>query len=155
MRLFILGGTLALASACAHGKIGDTSIDNTSENREILALIDTYQQAVERLDADAVLELVHPSFYEDNANTDSGDDYDYAGLQANLRKSFATTDAMQLILRVDSVEVKDDEAFAELQYEYRAHNTYPAGAKWETGTDRTRLHLVRSRKGPWRIIAGL
>lgn len=147
---------LALSlSACAHSKIGNTNIDDTEENREVLALIEDYKRAVESLDAEAVLALVSPEYYEDNGNTDSSDDYDYEGLKEALRQSFERTKAMQLILRVDAIEVMDDTGFAELYYEYRAHNDYPSGMKWDTGTDRTRLRVVRNPEGKWRIVAGL
>ena len=149
-------GLALVLSACAHSKIRDTEIDDTDENREVLALVEEYRRAVESLDADAVLALVSPDFfYEDNGNTDSSDDYDYSGLKDSLRQSFERTRAIQLRLRVDAVEVKKDSAFAELYYEYRAHNQYPSGPKWDTGTDRTRLRLVRNPEGQWRIAAGL
>ncbi|MEL6187577.1 MAG: nuclear transport factor 2 family protein [Myxococcota bacterium] len=156
MKPVVCGLLLALATGCAHSKIRNTDIDDTSENREVLKFVEEYKSAVESLDADAVLALVDPSFYEDNGNTDSSDDYDYEGLKTHLRESFERTKAMQLILRVDAVEVERDEAFAELYYEFRAHNEYPSGEKWNTGTDRTRLRLIRSGKDqPWRIAAGL
>lgn len=151
-----MGLTLALAlGACAHSKIPNTSIDDTDENREVLALVEEYQRAIESLDVDAVLALVSPQFYEDNGNTDSSDDYDYEGLKTILRDSFGRTKSMQLVLRVDAVEVEKDSAFAELFYEYRAHNNYPSGTKWDTGTDRTRLLLVRDAQMQWRIVAGI
>jgi ketosteroid isomerase-like protein len=152
----IAGWWLALGlGACAHAKIPETNIDDTPENRAVLALVEDYQEAVEALDADAVLALVSPDFYEDNGNTDSSDDYGYEGLREALRESFDRTEAMQLILRVNAIEVEDDEAFAELQYEFRAHNDYPSGMKWDTGTDRTRLRLRRSPDGEWRIVSGI
>lgn len=152
----ILVATLALTlGACAHSKIPDTNIDDTEENREVLDLVERYHRAVEALDPDAVLSLVSRDFYEDNGNTDSSDDYDYYGLEEGLRDSFERTKRMQLVLRVDAVEVEEDDAFAELYYEFRAQNEYPSGLKWETGTDRTRLILVRAPGGDWKIRGGL
>lgn len=141
--------------ACAHAKIRNTDIDDTQDNRDVLALVEEYKKAVESLDPDAVLALVSPDFYEDNGNTDSADDYDLKGLKSNLREMFGRTKTMQLVLRVDAVEVAKDSAFAELYYELRAHNEYPSGTKWDTASDRTRLQLVRAPGGPWRIVAGI
>lgn len=156
MKRLICGLLLAVAAGCAHSKIRDTEIDDTPENRDVLEFVEEYKRAVESLDAEAVIALVDPSFYEDNGNTDSSDDYDYEGLKTNLRESFERTKAMQLLLRIDAIEVERDQAFAELYYEFRAHNEYPSGTKWDTGTDRTRLRLIRSSKdAPWRIAAGL
>lgn len=141
--------------ACAHAKIPETEIDDTPDNRAVLQLVEDYQNAMEALDADAVLALVSPSFYEDNGNTDSADDYDYDGLKTVLAESFERTRAMQLILRVDDIEVEEESAFAELRYEYRAQNDYPSGLKWDTGSDRTRLRLQKAPNGAWRIISGI
>ncbi|CAN0600543.1 unnamed protein product, partial [Laminaria digitata] len=52
------------------------------------------------------------------------------------------------------VQVDEQTAYAEVYYEIRAHNDYPAGLKWETGTDRTRLQFERIDDA-WRIVAGL
>lgn len=154
-RLLGLGLALTL-NACAHAKIADTDIKDTPENREVLDFVEEYRVAVESLDPNAVLALVSPDFfYEDNGNSDSSDDYDYQGLKTQLQRSFQRTRTMQLNLRVDAVEVENDSAFAELYYEFRAHNQYPSGNKWDTGTDRTRLQLIRSPEGQWRIAGGI
>ncbi len=145
---------LAGVSACAHKTIPSTSIEDTEENREIFRLVRAYEQALESLDADAVLALVSPNFYENNGNTDDGDDYDFYGLKDNLARDFQRTRTLQLDLRVDAIEVEKDEAFAELFYRIRAQNEYPSGLKWETGSDRTRLRLERI-DGKWLIVAGL
>lgn len=152
--MLVLPLVFASLAACAHSKIPRTSIDDTEENREIYRLVLEYERALENLDADAVLALVSPNFYENNGNTDDNDDYDYYGLKDNLARDFQRTRALQLDLRIDVIEVEEDRAFAELYYSIRAQNEYPSGLKWETGSDRTRLQLERL-DGKWLIIAGL
>ena len=156
-RWFVISAFFAAAvgaGACAHKTIPRTAIEDTEENREIYRLVQAYEQALESLDADAVLALVSPNFYENNGNTDDADDYDFYGLKDNLAEDFRRTRTLQLDLRVDAIEVKEDEAFAELFYRIRAQNEYPSGLKWETGSDRTRLQLERI-DGKWLIVAGL
>ncbi len=153
----VLLAFMALAtSACAHSKIPRTSIDDTPENRAIIELVDRYKTAMESLDASAVLSLVSPRFYENNANSDDTDDYDFSGLEANLRQEFQKTRALKLDLRVDVVEVDQEAgtAFAELYYQVRAHHEYPAGMQWETSADRTRLRFTKSGD-QWMIVGGL
>lgn len=145
---------LATSVACAHSKIPQTQIDDTPENREILNIVEEYTQAVEARDAEALLSLVSPRFYEDNGNSDRSDDYDFNGLKSTLAEDFARTKAMQLQIRVDDIQVEENEAFAELYYTYRAQNEYPTGLQWDTGSDRTRLRFQRE-SGKWRIVAGL
>lgn len=154
MKRWLLAALWIVSASCAHGTIPGTQIDDTEENREILALVDEYRRAVENLDADAILALVSPRFFENNGNTDSSDDYDFDGLRANLHSDFERTRSIQLVVRVDAVEVDEDSAFAEFYYQIRAHNNYPAGPRWETGSDRARLRFERV-DDRWLIIAGL
>jgi hypothetical protein len=144
----------AVAASCAHAKIANTNIDDTPENHEILDLVKEYQRAIESRDADALLALVSPRFYEDNGNTDRADDYDYNGLRTALAKDFSRTKAMQLEVRVDDIKVDQDKAYAEVYYTYRAQNEYASGLQWDTGSDRTRLRFER-KNGKWLIIGGL
>lgn len=153
-RRFALICALAVSAACAHAKIGRTNIDDTPANREILNIVEEYQRAMERRDADAVLALVSPRYYEDNGNTDRADDYDFNGLRSSLGKDFNRTKAMQLEVRIDDIKVEKDTAYAEVYYTYRAQNEYPSGLQWDTGSDRTRLRFER-QDGRWLIVAGM
>ena len=144
---------LALA-ACAHSKIPNTNIDDTEENREILALVDSYHVALESRDADAVLALVSDEFYEDNGNTNRDDDYGKTQLAESLRSEFEKTEKLQLGLRVDDIVIDDDRAEAFVQYNLKARTDFPSGKKWKTSSDRARMTLVRTG-GKWLIIAGL
>lgn len=156
LRAALLGGLLTSVTACAHSKIPQTDIDDTDDNRSVMAFIESYEAAVESLDAEAVLALVSPEFYEDNGNSDRSDDYGYEGLAEKLRTGFERTKVIQLQLRIDAIEVADNSAFAEMYYEYRAQVEYPSGARWDTNTDSFRVQLRRpDPKGDWRIISGI
>jgi hypothetical protein len=150
----VLASFAAAATGCAHAKIPNTNIDDTPENHQILDLVHEYQRAVESRDADALIALVSPRFYEDNGNTDRSDDYDYNGLRSALSKDFSRTKAMQLEVRVDDIKVEEDRAYAEVYYTYRAQNEYPSGLQWDTASDRARLRFER-KNGKWLIVAGL
>ena len=147
--LLVLGG-------CAHSKIPMTTIDDTEENREILQIVKEYHKALESLDADAILSLVSPRYFEDNANLETEDDYDFDGLRKALHEDFKRTRAMKVNIRVDAIEVDDEteRAWAELYYQIHAQNEYPSGTRWESGSDRTRLRFERVQ-GRWLIVAGL
>lgn len=147
-------GLPVLTSACAHSTIPGTEIEDTEANRAIIQIVEEYKNAVEAMDTDAILALVSPNFYENNGNIDESDDYDKAGLEKNLRANFERTKRIQLILRIDDVQVEEQSAYAELYYQIRAHNDYPAGEKWETGSDRTRITFERV-DDRWMIVAGL
>ena len=140
---------------CAHSKIPNTEIDDTPDNRAVLSVVEAYKTAVESLDAEAVLALVSPRFFEDNGTSDASDDYGYDGLAKALRANFERTRVMQLNLRIVDVDVEGDEAFVELIYDLRSQVEYPAQVKWDTYDDTMRLRLVRVQQASWRIAAGL
>src|SRR5262249_35279607 len=152
----VIGAALAfsaVSASCAHSKIPQTNIDDTQDNREIWNILETYQKAVESRDADALIALISPRYYEDNGNTDRSDDYDYNGLRTSLPKDFSRTKAMQLELRVDDIQVEEDKAFAEVYYTYRAQSEFPSGLQWDTGADRTRLRFEKTN-GKWLLTGG-
>mgnify|MGYP002397210051 CR=1 FL=1 len=146
-------GMLLLAS-CAHGTIENSDIKDTEENRAIVAAVQDYKDAMESLDADAVLSLLSESYYEDNANISENDDYDYAQLQQKLHAEFDRTEVLKLTIRVDAVEVEDSTAWAEVYYDLRARLSYPSGIKWETASDRTRLRFKYEQER-WKLVSGL
>lgn len=140
--------------ACAHDPIPGTTIEDTPENRDILKVVEAYQQAIERRDSDALMALVSPRYFEDNGNSDKTDDYDYSGLKSSLPRDFSRTKAMQLTVRVDDVRVTENKAFAEIFYTFRAQSEYPSGLQWESGSDRARIRFEKT-DGRWLIVAGL
>jgi hypothetical protein len=149
----VIGLALVIAG-CVHTKIPQTNIDDTPDNRQIYDILEAYQKAVESRDAEALLSLISPKYYEDNGNTDRGDDYDYNGLRTSLPQDFSRTKAIQLELRVDEIKVDEDKAYAEVYYTYKAQNEYPSGLQWDTNSDRTRFRFERSN-GKWLLIGGL
>lgn len=146
----------SLLAACAHGRIPSTDIPDTKDNRAVYDLVGQYREALEALDADAILALVSPNYYESNGNSDPSDDYDFAGLQAHLKEDLAHTKRIIANFRIDGLEVDGDKAWVEVYYLLRTHNSYPAGDKWDSVRDRTRIRFVRENEdAPWRIVAGL
>lgn len=157
MRTFLACLALLAAGACAHSKIPKTNIDDTPENRQLIDVVGAYTKALENRDADAVLALVSPRYYEDNGNTDKADDYDYNGLRTELAKDFARTKKIQVDIKVEEVayEPKEEKkAYVFLSYTYRAQSEFPVGTKWKTNTDRSRLTLEKDGDR-WLITAGL
>ncbi|MFO0725864.1 MAG: nuclear transport factor 2 family protein [Myxococcota bacterium] len=150
----VLAACIFTASACAHSKIPGTEIDDTDENHEVLNVINAYTRAVESRDADAILAMVSPRYFEDNGNTDTRDDYDYKGLADTLKADFEHTSTIQLEVRVDDIKVKENTAEAYILYNVRGHADLPAGALWKTMTDRARMRFER-QGNKWLILSGI
>ena len=142
-------------SACAHSNIPGTEVPDTSENREIVEVLETMRQAVEGRDLAKLRALVSTEYFEDMGTPDPRDDYGYAELTSKvLPQSFERTEEMYVTFRVFDVVVEGDEAHADLQYSSRARLTLPSGDKWDSHQEFNRVKLQRSAD-KWLIVAGL
>ena len=89
MGSFALAAWLMTAAVgCNHEYIPNTDVEDTEENRKVVAFCEKYRHAVERKDIARLLQLAHPEYYEDGGNIDASDDIDLAGLKEYLTTKF-------------------------------------------------------------------
>ncbi len=81
-RLFLILA-IAVTSGCAHRQayVGGTQIPYTGNNKSVLDAVEEYRLAVERGDADALMLMAHPQYWEDSGTPSGSDDYGYEGLR--------------------------------------------------------------------------
>lgn len=65
--------------------IPNTGIENTKDNRAVVATIEAYRQAMLRRDASAIAKLVHPAYHDDAGTAAPHDDIDRKQLLRILR----------------------------------------------------------------------
>ncbi|MCP3097694.1 nuclear transport factor 2 family protein [Myxococcus sp. K15C18031901] len=145
---------LSLLAACAAKRIPGTDIDDTSETRAILAVMEQYRSAVEAKDAAAVASLVSKDFHE-NAGTpnDPEDDLTAENLAQYLESLFAQVQSPKVELEVRRIEVGRDLATA----------VYYWKANWRMTQLTSRLQkeaelerMVLRREGnTWKIVTGI
>ena len=75
---------LALLAGCATGRIPNTDLADTSDNRTVVNFCERYRRAVEAKDARTLLALASPDYYEDAGTPRGEDDYGFDGLQRLL-----------------------------------------------------------------------
>ena len=80
----LLAALLATALGCATGRIPNTDVPDTSQNRDVIAFCERYRRAVETRDARALLSLASPRYFEDGGTPAGDDDYGYDGLRRLL-----------------------------------------------------------------------
>ncbi len=157
MRSLLVVVLLLPVVACAHSTIAGTQIPDTDENREIYAVVEKMQQAFVARDAGALLDLISPSYFEDNGTAQRDDDFGYTELRAKiLPESMALAKELYLELVVHDITVDDDagRAHADVRYQSRARIEMPAGSLWDSHKEFDRIELVRE-DGAWRIVSGL
>ena len=80
----LLAALLATTLGCAAGRIPNTEVPDTSENRDVIAFCERYRRAVETRDARALLAMASARYFEDGGTPAGDDDYGYDGLRRLL-----------------------------------------------------------------------
>jgi hypothetical protein len=140
--------------ACSPKRIPGTEIEDTDENRAVVAAIDAYRRAAERRDAGAVLAMVSPKYFDDAGTPDPGDDMTYDQLRRSIAEDYRRISVMRLDIGVKRIEVKDDRAFAYVYYDQRYRIRTAAGEVPKQASDIHRMQLVRE-DGAWKFLSGL
>ena len=138
---FLTFGTLG----CTHQTILNTDVEDTDLNRKVIEYCELYRHAVEQRNTARLLEMAHPSYYEDGGNVDASDDLDYAGLRDYLNDEIHYRQVSDG--RKDTVLV---------DYTYSASYKIPTtrGDVWRRRVADNRLTLLREGDN-FRILAGM
>lgn len=142
-------------TACTTHYIPNTDVEDTEENRKIVAFAEKYRHAVERKDIATLVKLASPSYYEDGGNVDASDDIDYAGLRDYLTTRFEDASAIRYEIRYRRIVKEDDKIF--LDYTYTASYRIPGDKGedvWRRKVEDNRLELV-PYQDEFRIVSGM
>ena len=143
-------------TACAPSFIAGTEVEDTPENREIVALVESYRKAVEDRDEMALLRLISRHYVENGSTTDTqDDDYGYGTLtQQVMPQLHDNVKEVQYRVQIRRIGLEPDHAWAE--YEYVARFLYTEGGRerWQGLNDFNRLDFIRE-DGVWKIESGL
>jgi ketosteroid isomerase-like protein len=142
------------ASACSTKRIPGTEIRDTKDNRAVYEVVDQYVHAMNKRDADAVLALVSPDYFDDAGTPDPSDDLDRDRLQKTLAQDLGRVETERLAVTLRKIEVTDGTAYAEIFFDNYYRVQTPAGAIPRRDSD---VHRIRLKKidGQWKIYAGL
>jgi hypothetical protein len=142
---------------CAREYIPNTQVDDNPFNRRVIEYCEAYRKAVERRNTAELIQMAHPTYYEDGGNIDATDDLDFAGLEEYLESKFADTKAIRYEIRYRRVtHGRADEVFVD--YTYSASYKIPTekGDIWRRTVAENRLELVPDDAGEsFKIIAGM
>lgn len=153
LTLLALAGLTSLG--CTHQYILNTDVEDTDFNRKVIEYCEAYRHAVEQRNTARLLQMAHPSYYEDGGNVDASDDLDYEGLQAYLAKEFSQTRAIRYEIHYRNVtDGRKDTVFVD--YTYSASYKIPTshGDVWRRRVADNRLQLAREGEG-FRILSGM
>ncbi len=116
---------------CATGRIPNTDLPDTRENRSIVTFCERYRHAVESRDARLLLTLASPRYFEDGGTPAGDDDYGYDGLQRLLAAWSDEVRQVRYEMRYRRISFDpQDPAHAHVDYTFTGSYTLrrPAGA---------------------------
>jgi hypothetical protein len=148
---------LALAlSACSPKKIPGTDLDDTSDTRAVIEVLQKYRLAVEGKNPQAVQQLVDPSFRDDGGSSAPDDDLDYASLPARLGARLAKVSDLKLDVTVRRIEFDGDEKVARVTYSYQLSFKMPEySSRTQSENDIKQMLLKRTGDSEWKITSGI
>jgi hypothetical protein len=152
--LSVLLGVAAPLAGCATHYIPNTDVEDSDENRKLIAFCERYRHAVEGKNIALLLKLAAPNYYEDGGNVDPTDDIDYAGLKAYLSSKFQDATAIRYEMRYRRVQKERDLIFIDYTYSASYRIPGPKGDEWRRKVEDNRLELV-PYQDDYRIVAGM
>jgi len=143
-----------LLAACTPSTIPGTPVEDTKDNRAVLSVIGKYQADAQALDADAMLQLASPKYFDKSFMARGRSPVDYEHLQKTLTDKFAKLKTLKMEITIKDVRVKGDRA--EVDYFLVMHFAVsePTGEKWFNESDDERMTLARENNA-WKVVAGL
>jgi hypothetical protein len=143
-------------SACSPKKIPGTDLDDTSETRAVIDVMQKYRLAVEAKNPQAVLQLADPSFRDDGGSSSPDDDLDYASLPAKLAQRMAKVSELKLDVTVRRIEFDGDEKVARVTYSYQLSFKMPEySSRTQSENDIKQMLLKRVGDSEWKITSGI
>lgn len=154
VRTALLALAAVAVAACSPRHIPGTEIPSTTDTRAVYDVVMKYRAALEKRDVPAILALVAPSYYDTAGTPDPADDLDRARLEASLTQDLGKTDSLKVDFTVRRIDVKGDDAQAEIFYDqyYRVKTATTAVPRRDSDVQRLTLKRI---DGQWKFTSGL
>jgi hypothetical protein len=142
-------------SSCAPRLIPGTKVPDTDVNRALMAQIEAYRQSVERRDAQAIIAMTSPNYFDVRGHPDDPTYHmSYEQVKTDLPEKFARVKDVRLEIQVRKIEVK--ERLAKVSYLFTENfvAVLPAGQFPHHDSDVTQMEFQLVGKH-WLISRGL
>jgi hypothetical protein len=148
---------LLLLAACggSDATIRGTGVEDTDENREILATIEKYRIAVEKQDAPALLLLASRDYWEDGGTPTGADDYGYAGLKDVLAGRFQQSEQVRYSIRYQRLRRHEDQAYVEVHVHASWSVDDANGTPTRKDKKSQEQFVLRYEGDAWKFLSGM
>jgi hypothetical protein len=148
-------GLLAAAVGCATPhNIQGTRVVDTPENRAVLEVCEKYRHALEDRDAETLISLASPQYFEDSGTPKADDDYGYDGLKQVILARLAALKAVRYNIEYRTIDVHADKAHVDIRFDASFQIATEMGDRWERKQNEKRLELVNNGKR-WLFLSGM
>ena len=155
--MFMIAAALAVsASGCSSNStyIRGTRVDDTTENRTIIGVVERYRLAVERKDAPALMKMAAKSYWEDGGTPTGADDYGYDGLREVLVGRFQRADDIRYSMKYVKVRRQGQRAYVEVVIDASYTVTTSQGEQRMDQRDQNQLILEWDGEH-WMFVSGM
>lgn len=156
MRIQLAVGLAVVLSGCMAKKIPGTDIEDNSETRAVLDVLNKYRVAFEKRDSQGIIDLADESFRDDGGSANPEDDLEYKTLFTALPSRFQKIKDVRLDVTVRRIEFDDDRTAARVTYSYQMSFRMPEYTPRTQGdTDIKQMTLKRVGEKDWKITSGI
>jgi len=149
----------ALASACATPPlIAGTKVIDNRPNRAIIEVCEKYRHALEDRDADALLAMASPQYFEDSGTPKADDDYGYDGLKQIIATRLAALKSVRYSVQYRNVQFSPSmtHVAVDIRYDASFQLLTELGDRWERKQSEKRLELEFDKdKRIWLFTTGM
>jgi hypothetical protein len=140
--------------SCSTHVIPNTHVEDTPENREILAFVDGYRKAVESRNMGVVLALTSKNYFDDMGTPIGDDDVDYDTLKKGLDRLKREILATRFQISYRGVTYIENRILVDIFYTGWFQINTEQGPQWRRRLEPHRLVLARE-EGSYRIVSGI
>lgn len=159
--LGLLGAVLGAGSlsGCATGpSIPGTLVPDTRANRQIIEVCEKYRRALEDRDADVLLGMASPQYFEDSGTPKADDDYGYEGLKTILATRLSSLKAVRYNIQYRRVAFNPtaNRVAVDIRYDASYQLATELGDRWERKQSEKRLELEFDKnRRAWLFTTGM
>ena len=144
-----------LAGACEPDLIPNTRVEDTAANREVLAFVEKYREAVEQRNVPLLMSLASPNYFDDMGTPAGEDDIDYDGLKAGLTRIHEEVLGARYQISYRAVTyAADQRILVDVLYTGWFRVTTTAGPQWKRHLEPHRLVIALEDKS-FKVISGM
>ncbi len=156
--MFVLVAAVGAVSSTGCSSSGSyirgTHVEDTSDNRTIIGVVERYRLAVERKDAPALMKMAAKSYWEDGGTPTGADDYGYDGLREVLVGRFQRADDIRYSMKYVKVRRQGQRAYVQVVIDASFTITTPQGEQRMDQRDQNELVLEWDGEH-WMFVSGM